>query len=476
MKKSIGNEYRTITESRAAVDPKHKILIKGGIILSMDASVGDYVKGDVLIEGTKIKEIGENLSSTDAEVIDATDMIVMPGLIDGHRHAWQGALRRIMPNAKSLGEYVDGAHYSLGTNYRPEDMYVGTLITALGAIDSGITTMVDASHNVRSEEHSDASIDALEDAGIRAVYAAGKPLAGEWANHWPQDLERLQEERFTSPEQLLTLAMLSHPDKDNWEFARKLGLRIVTEFLSKPMGELLPGLKQEGLLGPDNMFNHVTGLTEDAWNILKETGVNISINPRSDAQYALEEGISPYQRALDYGMKPALGVDIETSYGGDMFTEMKIVYFMHRAIAQNRTHLGDANPPRLESVRSILEAATINGARLAGLENTTGSLTPGKQADIVLIRTSDINLFPSNNVLGTVVQATDRSNVDTVIIGGRIRKSGGKLLGVDHTKYKALVEESLSHLFKAVGYEADIFSEDFPNLLEEKLDEWTGLN
>ncbi|REG51040.1 cytosine/adenosine deaminase-related metal-dependent hydrolase [Paraburkholderia sp. BL6669N2] len=463
---SAWEHLRAIVEPLKSIDPKGRLLIKRGTIVSMNPHVGDLTHGDVLIEGDRITAIAPSIAADGAEVIDAKDMIVMPGFVDSHRHAWEGQLRRIDPNSPTLMDYLKSTHFSFATHYRPEDMYIGNLITALGAIDAGITTMVDNSHNARSPAHSDASVDALEDAGIRAVYAPGKPLAGEWAQHWPQDLGRLKQERFDSEDQLVTMAMMSQWDRETWAAARAVGLRIITEFLGEDMGKLLPGLKEEGLLGPDNIFNHCTGLTDEQWGILRETGVNVDVCPRSDAQYGLEEGLCVYQRAIDNGIAPAISTDVEASYGGDMFAEMRAAYIMQRAQAQNRRFKGDETSPAAVSVRSILETATINGARVAGLAEKTGSLAPGKKADIVLIRADDLNLYPSNNAIGTIVHAAERSNVDTVIIGGRVRKSGGKLIGLNFPALKQATEASRSHLFAAVNYTPDQFADVSPEVAQ----------
>jgi 5-methylthioadenosine/S-adenosylhomocysteine deaminase len=184
---------RAIVAPLQPISATQRLLIKGGMVLSMDPVVGDLARGDLLIEGDRILAIGTGLDAEGADIIDATDMIVMPGFVDSHRHAWEGQLRRIDPNSPTLLDYLNSTHFSFATHYRPEDMYVGNLLTALGALDSGITTVVDNSHNARSPAHSDASVDALEDAGIRAVYAPGRPLAGHWAQHWPQDLARLKQ-------------------------------------------------------------------------------------------------------------------------------------------------------------------------------------------------------------------------------------------------------------------------------------------
>jgi cytosine/adenosine deaminase-related metal-dependent hydrolase len=324
--------------------------------------------------------------------------------------------------------------------------------------------MIDNSHNSRSAAHSDAAVEALIDSGMRAVHASGPPGAGDWDHQWPKDLERLQKKYFSSQDQLVTLRMFSGPDRDNWAYARKLGLRITTEFQGPQQAALLDPLAQDKMVGPDNTFNHCGALPEKTWQIIVDSGANIDVCPRSDAQYALGEGVCAYQHALDHGIKPGFSVDNETSYSTDMFMEMRVALYLQRAVAQNRKFQGDANPPKPVMVRDVLHCATMAGAHCAGLDDKIGSLAPGKEADLLVIRTDDINLYPSNNALGTVVQAAERSNIDTVIIGGRVRKYRGKIVGLDMKRLKAMIDESRNHLFTAVGYKPDIFAELLPKL------------
>jgi 5-methylthioadenosine/S-adenosylhomocysteine deaminase len=446
------------------LNPRQRLLLKGGTIISMDRGVGDLAKGDVLIEATKISAVAPNIAPGNAQVVDAGDMILIPGLIDCHRHSWEGQLRRINPNAATLADYANATHLSFATHYRPHDMYVGGIITALGCIDAGITCVIDNSHNARSAAHSDAAVEALFDSGIRAVHASGAPQAGEWDHQWPRDLARLQKKYFTGANQLVTLRMFSPPNKDNWQFARSLGLRITTEFQGPQQAAALDALWQEKLVGPDNTFNHCGALPERTWQILRDSGANIDVCPRSDAQYALGEGVSAYQHALDHGIRPGFSVDNETSYSSDMFAEMRTAFFMQRATLQNRRFAGEQNVAKPVNVRDVLECATVNGAVCAGLSDRIGTISPGKEADILMIRAGDINLYPSNNALGTVVQAADRSNVDTVIIGGRIRKRGGKIIGLDMSKLKRMVDESRHFLFAATNYREDIFADQLPKL------------
>jgi 5-methylthioadenosine/S-adenosylhomocysteine deaminase len=451
-------------DSQPAFDPAHRILLKGGTIISMDANVGDLVQGDLLIEGKKIAGIGRDISAVDAQVIDARDTIVVPGFVDCHRHSWEAPLRRINPNSPTLADYSNATHLSFAKAYRPQDHYVANYLTAVGCIDAGITCVIDNSHNSRSADHSDAAVEALIDGGMRAVHASGPPPAGDWAHQWPQDLERLQKKYFSSADQLVTLRMFSGPLRENWDVARKLGLRITTEFQGPQQAALLDPLAQDKLVGPDNTFNHCGALPEKTWQIFVQTGANINVCPRSDAQYALGEGICALQHAWDHGIKPGFSIDNETSYGGDMFTEMRVALYVQRALAQNRRFSGDQNPPKPLMIRDVLYCATTGGAHCAGLTDKIGSLAPGKEADLLMIRADDINLYPSNNAVGTVVQAAERSNIDTVIIGGRVRKYRGSVVGLDMSRLKAAVEESRGHLFAAAGYRPDVFAELLPKL------------
>jgi 5-methylthioadenosine/S-adenosylhomocysteine deaminase len=451
-------------DGQQASDPKRRILLKGGTIVSMDAKVGDLVKGDLLIEGTKISAIAPEINATDAQVIDALDTIIMPGLVDCHRHSWEAQLRRINPNSPTLADYMNATHLSFAKFYRPQDHYVGNYLTAMGCIDAGVTCVIDNSHNSRSAAHSDAAVEALFDSGIRAVHASGPPGAGDWDHQWPADLERLQKKYFSSADQLVTLRMFSGPIRENWAVARKLGLRITTEFQGPQMAALLDPLAADKLVGPDNTFNHCGALPERTWQIFLDSGANINVCPRSDAQYALGEGVCALQHAWDHGIKPGFSVDNETSYSTDMFMEMRVALYLQRAVAQNRKFSGDQNPPKPLMVRDVLYCATVSGAHCAGLDDKIGSLAPGKEADLIMIRTDDINLYPSNNAIGTVVQAAERSNIDTVIIGGRVRKYHGRVVGLDMVSLKAMIGESRNHLFTAAGYRPDIFAELLPKL------------
>ncbi|AGO54890.1 amidohydrolase family protein [Serratia plymuthica] len=444
--------------------PAARTLIRGATVLSMDGDTGNLVSGDILIEGNTITAISKSIDAGDAVVIDASGMIAMPGMVDTHRHSWEGQLRRLNPNAATLEDYCNATHYSFAKYYRPADMYIGNLLTALGCIDAGITTVVDNSHNSRTGAHSDAAVEALLDAGIRSVHASGAPVSGEWDKaHWPGNLERLQEKYFKKGDNsLVSLAVMAQLEPELWAEARRLGLPIITEFFGGAMAAELEGLHRKGLLGSDNIFNHCTALPDAGWQILREAGVRVNVCPRSDAHYGIEDGMFALQSALRHGINPGLSVDNETSYSGDMFMEMRVAFYLQRVMGMHqRQCCGSDHPPVTLQAHSLLKAATADGAACAGLQDKIGSLAPGKQADLILIRTEDINLYPSGNAFGTVVHAAERSNIDTVMIGGRVVKRNGKVLGVDSERLRAAIDESRQHLFAAAGYQPDIFAETF---------------
>ncbi|KTT17727.1 amidohydrolase family protein [Pseudomonas putida] len=457
-------EYnRGIVQAQTA--PVARTLIQGATVLSMDGDIGNLVRGDILIEGSTIKAIGEHLEVGDAMVIDASGMIAMPGMVDTHRHSWEGQLRRINPNAATLEDYCNATHFSFAKYYRPADMYIGNLLSALGCIDAGITTLVDNSHNSRTGAHSDAAVEALLDAGIRAVHASGAPVAGEWDKaHWPGNLERLQEKYIKHGDNpLLSLAVMAQLEPELWAEARRLGLPIITEFFGGDMAAQLPELHRKGLLRSDNIFNHCTALPDAGWEILREAGVRVNVCPRSDAHYGIEDGMFAMQSAQRHGISPGLSVDNETSYSGDMFMEMRVAFYLQRVMGmhQQRCCGEDHHPVVTLPAHSLLKSATIDGAFCAGLQDKVGSLVAGKQADLILINAQDINLYPVGNAFGTVVHAAERSNVDTVMIGGRIVKRDGKVLGVDSERLRAAIDESREHLFAAAGYAPDMFAETF---------------
>ncbi|MFF0284185.1 amidohydrolase family protein [Rhodococcus aetherivorans] len=437
------------------------ILIKGGTILSQDPAVGDLV-GDVLIRGGQIIEIGPDLeaSATDAVVVDATGTIVAPGFVDSHVHAWEGQLRGTAPTL-DFGDYLGFTAFGYGPAYRPHDNYVGTLATALVALDAGITTIIDNSHNSRTPDHSNAAIEALRDAGIRGVHASGAPVGGDSAQ-WLSDVTRLRSEYFSSDDQLLTLRLFDlYPSVEVWDFARGENLWISHEMGAhiENIEDVITDLSGRGLLTDTHTFNHCFNLPDKVWDMLGDSGATVNVCPRSDAAFGLGTAFPPIDKIRELGILPGLSGDNEISYGLSMFTEMQTLLNGHRGRTFEKTVLGQDNVPSHLSPADVLTYATLGGATNAGLADRTGSLTPGKDADIVLIRATDINTAPLSNALATVTAFAHAGNVDTVFVAGQVRKFRGELVGQDLNKIRSLIESSRDYLYSARSLTGDIFAE-----------------
>ena len=415
-----------------------RILLKGGCVLSLDPQVGDFDTADVLIDGSKIAAVGPSLNAS-ATVIDASHTIVMPGFIDTHRHMWQGALRNSLPNGV-LNDYMRDI-LGVRSLMRPEDVRIGDLVSALGAINAGVTTVLDWSHIGNTPEHTDAAIDGLRASGVRAVYGFGAGVGSR--SQYPNDIRRLRKQHFSSPDQLLTLALAGGMSAREWSVARDTGAPITVH-----AGGTLAGLEKS--LGPDVTYIHCTTFNEAAWKLVASSGGHVSIACPIEMQMGL--GVPPIQQSLDHGIRPSLSVDVETEMPGDMFTQMRSVFTLQRMLALNPAAGVDRPQPRLLTVRDVVEFATIAGARANQLDRKVGTLTPGKEADIIMLRTDAINVMPLNNASGAVVLAMDTSNVDTVFIAGRVMKQGGRLIGVDLNRIRQDAERSRDYVTGKAGW------------------------
>jgi cytosine/adenosine deaminase-related metal-dependent hydrolase/ribose/xylose/arabinose/galactoside ABC-type transport system permease subunit len=437
------------------VVPSGRTLIRGGTVLSLDPDVGDFATGDVLMEGEKILAVGPSLQASDADVIDGTGMIVIPGFVDTHRHIWEGLLRNIGTDVPLEGRtsYISFVLHKLAPAFRPEDAYLGNLVSALGAIDAGVTTLLDWSHIQGSPAHTDAVIQALRDSGMRSVFAYGFPWWGKWEERQPSWFVRAATEHFNGNDQMLTLALAApgpeftdfEVSRDHWKLARETGARISTHVGVGSYG--LDGKVQEmgeaGLLGPDTTYIHCTTLSDTEIQMIVDTGGTVSL--ASPVEMMMGHGMPPIQKFLDRGLRPSLSVDVETNVPGDMFNQMRSILTLQRtqASAQGKAPM---------STREVLLCATFDGARANGLDHKTGTLTPGKEADITMLRTDRMNVTPLNDPVTAVVVGMDTGNVDTVIIAGHVMKRAGKLLHVDWEAVKRVAVESRDHVIARSGF------------------------
>ncbi len=428
---------------RSAGDPDRRILFRGGTVVTMDPAIDDLTVGDVLVQGSRILDVGPDLGAVDgAIVIDAGGCIVSPGLVDTHRHAWQAQMRRTIPDVNDLTEYLMSTLSEIAPLYTPHDMYVGTRLAALTAIDSGVTCMLDFSHNSRTPEHSESAIQALIDTGLRGVHASMSPHFGAWDEQWPADLTRLKERYFSSSDQLVTLRMAAlatdaiagsrlayGPELAQVADELDIGVSLDVVFGAAASQAVLDW-EGQGLLHPRLTLIHCTALSPQAWRAMGQAGVTVALAPTSDAQIGLEDAVPAVDESLAEGIRPGLSVDVEVGLVSEMFTQMRTLHAIQRMRAVNATYGTDDTPDRI-STRDVLDFATLQGARTNGLGDVTGSLTPGKQADLLVVRADDINNMPLNDAIGTLVLGTDPRNIDAVFIAGQPRKWAGQLVDVD---------------------------------------------
>jgi cytosine/adenosine deaminase-related metal-dependent hydrolase len=459
-------------EPRAGALPENsgeagrRMLIKGGHVLSMDPAVGDFAEADVLVSGRTIEAVGPDLEAGGAEIIDAAGMIVMPGFIDTHHHQFETALRGFLADGILINDgkphgavnYYEYILQKLCMGYRPQDVHINVLFGSLAQLDAGVTTVMDVSQIHHSPEHSDAVVQGLRDAGRRSVFGYFEGW-GDRAKY-PQDARRLKAEHFSSDDQLLSMVMggeIYIPGyEDAWRVGRELGIPIALHVVGTfGMAPTFDQLAQAGQIGPDNIFIHMTGMSEFGWKAAADAGAHISLSV--PIEMAMRHGMPPIQKALDLGMQPSLSSDVECTMTADPFTQMRSALTLQRAFVNERALAQDEDLPALLTSRDVIRFATLEGARGLRLDRKTGSLTPGKDADIVLLDAAAINVAPLNNVPGAVVTLMERSNVDTVMVAGRIRKWRGELLGVDLPKLRRELEASRDHLFEAAGIERDLF-------------------
>jgi cytosine/adenosine deaminase-related metal-dependent hydrolase len=356
-------------------------------------------------------------------------------------------------------------HGQMAPIFRPQDTYLGTRLAALTALQSGITSVLDFSHNRRTVAHSDEAIRAWEETGVRATIVPVRPLFGDWDHRWEDDLRRLRAEAFSSDDQLLRLRVGAYARSvpelvtgeieltaDTATIADELGLGITVDAVfGAGASEHLQALAADGVLAPNMTFIHCQGIDDRAWDALASAGCRVALAATSDAQLGCEDSVPPIQQALDRGIAPGLSIDVECCLSSDMYTQMRFVLAVQRMLAHRRHNHGDTSAPAVLPVREALRFATIAGAEANGVADVSGSLTPGKAADVVLVRGDDVENLPLNDAVATVVLGTDAGNVDTVLVDGEPRKWGRQLVGVDVPALRREVEASRDRLLEEVG-------------------------
>jgi cytosine/adenosine deaminase-related metal-dependent hydrolase len=435
-----------------------EILIQGGHVVTVDPSLGDLVDGDVLVRDGVIAEVRHDLvaSTPDAEVIDARGRLVIPGLVDTHRHLWQGAIGGFTPQMTGAG-YEPAVLRGIAPRHAPADIYAGTLWGALQALDAGITTIGDWAHNLPSAAHADANLRGLQESGIRGyfLYGGPGPASDDPNPPHPGDARRMCDEQFsTGINGRLRLGMalrgpcFTSPERnaEDFAFARELGLPISLHVGMAGTADAVTTLQRFGLLGADVNYAHGNMLTDEEFDLIAASHGTLSITPSTDMlmQFGTYPGTG---RALRRGIVCGFGVDTICSAGTDLFSEMRL------ALAAERSRANAAALTRGERVetvdlhqRDMLRLATLDGARVWNLDDEIGSLTPGKQADIAIVDIRSPHLDGFGDPVAVMVLGAGPADVETVLVGGDVVKRDGHLLGPHVTQAHHLMHETRERL------------------------------
>ncbi len=414
-----------------------KILLSGGCVLTLGAKTPNFTQADILIDEGVVVEVGFGLRARDAERVDATDTIVMPGFVDTHRHAWQSLFRNLGDHG-ARGEFPVPAE--IGEHFQPEDVYAATLIGLLGAAEAGITTVVDWSLTGSDDGFTDAALQAHADAGLRTVFVHGG---------------RMESQRAAGPTTSIAFASVLPASTDlgsvagEWALAREMGMRVHAHAGSASSGRgVIADLAERRLLGEDVTLVHCSALEDADIDAIAESGAAVSLAPSSEMANGL--GTPPLQQLIDRDIRPGLGIDDGRVTPADMFAQMRATISLQHATVFERKLAGKAGVPRLMSTRDAIRYATVDGARVAGLGGVTGSLQPGMQADVIMLRTDRPNVFPINDPIGAVVWGMDTSNVDWVFVRGRALMRGG-VLEADVQRARSLATSARERVSVASG-------------------------
>ncbi|WP_445221208.1 amidohydrolase family protein [Bradyrhizobium sp. Pa8] len=434
-----------------------RTLIKSAVIISMDEAIGDLNTGDVLVEGNRIVDVRPSIDlgsgASETEIVDGTGRIVIPGLINAHMHTWQTALRGYAANWTLL-EYFRRMHAGLATVFRPDDIHIATLVGALNQINCGTTTLVDWCHNNPTPDHTDAAVRGLIESGIRAAYFHGspkpEPKPGEphfsEIPHPRREVERLLAGPLADRDGLVTLGLAilgphySTLDVAMHDFRLARELNLIASMHQGGGPAKTPGgwekLIEAGLVGAGINIVHGNDLPDDLLDKMVDLGVSFSVTPENEMIQG--HGFPITGRLLKRGVRPTIGIDLESVLAGDLFSVARVALSMQRALdnAESRQVSGTIPATTTIPVREALRWITTEGARMLGRDRQIGSLTPGKLADLVVINASDLNLVPVHDPVATVVMQTSLTNIEAVMIGGAWKKRDGRLLvdGLDAKK------------------------------------------
>ena len=442
-----------------------KTLFKNAFVVSCNAKIGDAPGMDVLIEDTQIKQVGPRLDAADAEVVDASGMLLMPGMIDTHSHLWETSFKGRVAEGWGM-EYFTNIH-PLAGYLAPEDAYAGIFAGHIESLANGVTTMFDYNTCIHTPEHADAAIQSIKDAGIRGFM--GYDFRGKSPNFEPplapsaarfKDVKRVRGGLSGGPRDLVQLATcLGEIAPDNMdavaseiEFSRELGCHM--SWHCNKAGEL-EQIAARGLLKNDLLPAHGNYTTDKDLELL--AGVGGYLTSQTEAEtYAGRRSMSMIARGHRRGVGIAIGVDVPVIGNLGLLPQMRLLHFLQRymdgAIERHEGQVPVVRRPGVPTLnaRNILEFATTNGAAALGIGDVVGQIAPGFEADIVLLDARDFGIAEGDPA-GHIVLNSSSGDVDTVMVAGKFRKRGGKMVGVDMRKMLAARVAARDRVYKAAG-------------------------
>ena len=448
----------------AAPTPGRPVVFRNATVLTMDDAHTVLRGADVLISGDRIAAVGPALEVPEGTAeIDATGGILMPGMIDTHRHMWQTAMRGYGADW-TLTQYFVWNYLQWGKSFRPEDIHAGNLLSAIEAIDAGVTTSVDWSHNLHTIDHAEAAVDALQAVPGRFVLGYGNIQAAPWEWSTTPEFRDFVSRRFTASNDMLGFQMAfdvppaspDFPEKAAFEVARDLGVPVTTHAgVWRVTGD--DGIRlmhEHGFMNERTVYVHAASLSADSYHRIAATGGSVSLSTESECSAG--QGYPPTWKLREYGIGVSLSMDTSVWWSADLFSAMRATLSADRAREHLEAHNADETVTNHKlRAEQVVEWATRGGARTLGLDSLVGSVEAGKKADLVLIKNDDSPvMFPLLHPYGHVVFQAQRGDVHTVVINGRVVKYDHKLVGADLAKAREMIEQTVSYLQGVLGPEA----------------------
>jgi 5-methylthioadenosine/S-adenosylhomocysteine deaminase len=445
------------------IEPGRPIVLRGGTVLTMNDAHEILHDADVLVVGERLEAVGPGLEVPEGTYeIDAAGGIVMPGMIDTHRHMWQTALRGYGADW-TLTQYFVWFYLEWGKIFRPQDVYAGNLLSAIESLDAGVTTTVDWSHGLQTIDHADAAVDALEAVPGRFVLGYGNLQQGPWEWSASADFKSFVRRRLEGGGDMLGFQMAfdvtgdpAFPEKAAFEVARELGAPVTTHagVWGATNDDGIRLMHEHGFMTPDNIYVHAATLEEDSYHRIAATGGSVSVS--TESEQSAGQGYPPTWRLRKHDIPVSLSMDTSVWWSGDLFSAMRGTLGADRSREHLEAHAQhDTVTHHYLRAEHVVDWATRGGSRALRLDSVVGSLEAGKKADVVLLKNDDSPvMFPVLHPYGHVAFQAQRADVHTVVVNGRVVKHAGRLVGIDLGAARRAIEQTVEFAMREMGDEA----------------------